>query len=44
MSKKRDALREKLIEAAEKRMEINGLTGLRARDITKDVGLSLIHI
>lgn len=41
MSKKRDALREKLIEAAEKRMEINGLTGLRARDITKDVGCAL---
>ena len=41
MSKKRDALRTKLIEAAERRMEINGLTGLRARDITKDAGCAL---
>jgi len=41
MSKKRDALRERLIEAAEKRMEVNGLTGLRARDITKDAGCAL---
>ncbi len=41
MSKKRDALRQRLIEAAEKRMEVNGLTGLRARDITKDAGCAL---
>lgn len=41
MSKKRDALRARLIEAAEKRMEVNGLTGLRARDITKDAGCAL---
>ena len=41
MSKKREALRDRLIEAAEKRMEVNGLTGLRARDITKDAGCAL---
>jgi len=41
MSKKREALRERLIEAAEKRMEVNGLAGLRARDITKDAGCAL---
>jgi len=41
MSKKRDALREKLIEAAENRMKVNGLTGLRARDVTKDAGCAL---
>lgn len=41
MTAKRDALRAKLIEAAEKRMRTNGLTGLRARDITKDAGCAL---
>jgi len=41
MTAKRDALRTKLIEAAEKRMRENGLTGLRARDITKDAGCAL---
>ena len=41
MSKKRVALREKLIESAENQMKINGLTGLRARDITKDAGCAL---
>ena len=41
MTKKRDALREKLIESAENQMKINGLTGLRARDITKDAGCAL---
>ncbi len=41
MSAKRDALRTKLIDAAERRMRANGLTGLRARDITKDAGCAL---
>lgn len=41
MSAKRDALRTKLIDAAEQRMRANGLTGLRARDITKDAGCAL---
>lgn len=41
MSAKRDALRMKLIDAAEQQMKANGLTGLRARDITKDAGCAL---
>ena len=41
MTAKREALRAKLIESAEKRMKTNGLTGLRARDITKDAGCAL---
>ncbi len=41
MTAKRDALREKLIKAAEKRMREDGLPGLRARDITKDAGCAL---
>jgi len=41
MTAKRDALRAKLIDAAENRMKANGLTGLRARDITKDAGCAL---
>lgn len=41
MTAKRDALRAKLINAAEKRMRENGLTGLRAREITKDAGCAL---
>lgn len=38
---KRDAQRDKLIAAAEKRMKDNGLTGLRARDVTTDAGCAL---
>ena len=41
MTAKKDALRAKLIEAAEKRMTADGLTGLRARDIAKDAGVAL---
>lgn len=41
MTAKREALRTKLIDAAESRMTANGLTGLRARDITKDAGCAL---
>lgn len=41
MSAKRDALRTKLINAAERRMRTDGLIRLRARDITKDAGCAL---
>jgi len=41
ISAKREALRTRLIDAAEQRMKANGLTGLRARDITSDAGCAL---
>lgn len=41
MSARKDALRVKLVDSAARHMAANGLTGLRARGITKDAGCAL---
>ena len=38
---KREILKENILNAAEKRMETQGLVALRARDVTKDAGCAL---
>ncbi|WP_282152756.1 TetR/AcrR family transcriptional regulator [Ruegeria atlantica] len=38
---KREILKKKILDAAEKRIESQGLAALRARDITKDAGCAL---
>lgn len=41
MSKKREDLKSRLLNAATKRIESDGLSALRARDVTTDAGCSL---